>query len=590
VYSSDQTGISNLYRYTMENGQVEQLTNVLGGAFCPTVSAAGHVVYAGYHASDYDLYQFDLGAYQRPARFDLVADRDYQSTFRGPKLADEYNVQRYGGRRVFDYVPILQIGPTFIGNTFGLRQLSAGIQLSAGEQFGGEQLTTWGVAGKNIGKSTDLNTEFGVFYERSLLPMSGNNRTFNPSLYVGFQHYRLYNLFEDRQDTALIDSVKTGIYPVDPAAYGPEVAGALVPNAQQRWNVTDRRKDLFEYTYRLLALGVELPLTRRQQVNVEYVRRDYNQTATLDLLERQVEMRVIQDGVDITGSLELPPEETRSDTTYFSEGNELPFFRNLDYFTSDDVTLSWRYRSQQPTADYALYPTRRSLVLLYRYMNPRIIDHMVQRTVGDDGRARDAYGVEQDRYVPSWRRFRVDEYLFSYAESIGLPAYNHLSFSVLGAYKNQRLKDPRQEGSEEFEGSFYWPLRYYLGGYNRLSGYPYFVAQGSKMLYGRLAYSFPLSRRLSTRFFNFNFSKLYAELFAEAGAVGNFSKWELGDLGTRDFLTDAGGELRMQLFSFYGIPMQAYLQVAHPFNRNRVEREPDEPALDKWRYYFGLGF
>ena len=45
----------------------------------------------------------------------------------------------------------------------------------------------------------------------------------------------------------------------------------------------------------------------------------------------------------------------------------------------------------------------------------------------------------------------------------------------------------------------------------------------------------------------------------------------------------------MELYTFYRIPMRAFFQVAHPLNRDRVERDPDEPKIDKWRYYFGLG-
>ena len=57
VFASDQSGVFNIYRAYMENGEVEQLTNVVGGAFAPTVSAEGEVVYSSYHSNNYDLYQ-----------------------------------------------------------------------------------------------------------------------------------------------------------------------------------------------------------------------------------------------------------------------------------------------------------------------------------------------------------------------------------------------------------------------------------------------------------------------------------------------------------------------------------------------------
>ena len=145
------------------------------------------------------------------------------------------------------------------------------------------------------------------------------------------------------------------------------------------------------------------------------------------------------------------------------------------------------------------------------------------------------------------------------------------------------------------EGRYYWPLRYYIGGRNFLSGYPYFTDSGSKLLYARIGYGFPILKRISSRFINFNFSKLYGELFAEAGVVGNFARFEDIDFwsgerwgsmpNTDKFLTNVGGELRLQLFTFYRIPMFAYFQVAHPLNRDRVAEDAgpiDKMALLLW--------
>jgi hypothetical protein len=62
IFSSDRTGIFNLYRYTFDTKSVEQLTNVLGGAFMPTVNAAGDVAFASYTSSG-----FKLNLLQHPA-------------------------------------------------------------------------------------------------------------------------------------------------------------------------------------------------------------------------------------------------------------------------------------------------------------------------------------------------------------------------------------------------------------------------------------------------------------------------------------------------------------------------------------------
>lgn len=55
VFSSDRTGIFNLYSYEITTGSTVQITNVLGGAFLPTVNPAGDIVYASYTSGGYKI-------------------------------------------------------------------------------------------------------------------------------------------------------------------------------------------------------------------------------------------------------------------------------------------------------------------------------------------------------------------------------------------------------------------------------------------------------------------------------------------------------------------------------------------------------
>lgn len=58
VYSSDRTGISNLYAYELATGRTRQITNVVNGAFMPDLSPDGRwIVYVGYTHQGYDLFR-----------------------------------------------------------------------------------------------------------------------------------------------------------------------------------------------------------------------------------------------------------------------------------------------------------------------------------------------------------------------------------------------------------------------------------------------------------------------------------------------------------------------------------------------------
>jgi Tol biopolymer transport system component len=56
LFSSDKTGIFNLYAYQMQTKEFYQVTNVISGAFQPDISPNGkYIVYVGYSSKGYDL-------------------------------------------------------------------------------------------------------------------------------------------------------------------------------------------------------------------------------------------------------------------------------------------------------------------------------------------------------------------------------------------------------------------------------------------------------------------------------------------------------------------------------------------------------
>jgi len=56
IFSSDRTGIFNIYKYDLNTKNQKQLTNVLGGAFMPSISEDGNIVYAGYTSKGYKIF------------------------------------------------------------------------------------------------------------------------------------------------------------------------------------------------------------------------------------------------------------------------------------------------------------------------------------------------------------------------------------------------------------------------------------------------------------------------------------------------------------------------------------------------------
>ncbi len=58
-YASDRTGIFNIYSYNLETGKIKPHTNVIGGAFMPTVNEQGELVYSVYKDQGYKIYSIE---------------------------------------------------------------------------------------------------------------------------------------------------------------------------------------------------------------------------------------------------------------------------------------------------------------------------------------------------------------------------------------------------------------------------------------------------------------------------------------------------------------------------------------------------
>ncbi len=86
IYSSDRTGIFNIYSLDPKTSESKQLTNVTGGAFMASVNTAGKIVYAGYTSRGYKIFEIDPVEKQ-----DLIAGKDYKRTGNPPLDSDNPN-------------------------------------------------------------------------------------------------------------------------------------------------------------------------------------------------------------------------------------------------------------------------------------------------------------------------------------------------------------------------------------------------------------------------------------------------------------------------------------------------------------------
>jgi hypothetical protein len=125
IFTSDRDDIYNLYAYDTEDGSVNQVSNVLGGAFEPSVSHDGtRIAYVGFSSRGYDLWVMELDPDKwlpaMPAIPDLPTMRDPK-----PKLAGQgdrpatLSSKRYRAYRTFYPRTLFPTALVFQSSAFG---------------------------------------------------------------------------------------------------------------------------------------------------------------------------------------------------------------------------------------------------------------------------------------------------------------------------------------------------------------------------------------------------------------------------------------------------------------------------------------
>lgn len=574
VFSSDRDGIFNLYEMTMATGEVRRRTDVSGSAFMSSVTPDGNrIAYAGYHAGNYTIFSVDrTTALSEPVEVPAII-RDYISILRQPRASDAYAIGGAGNRwSVSSIIPIIGFSQSFIGSEFGLNALDIGAQMTLHDILDRDQLFLRGSVGINFRHKIDPNLDGTVFYERQLPSVLTKSKALAPSVYGVYDRSIINNLrdrvstFRDTSQVPLVVQFANGSIDT--------VTGTRIQNEVYQ------ARDRFKYDFSTYAVGLRVPLTARQSLLIEHARRTYRESFESSGPDH-LQLRIFLNAQEIASL----------DTTTLLSGRLLD---DTKFFTNKSTLFYWNYQKLRPAVDSAINPSGgRDITLWFRRIGSTVTDSLLQPT------GQVVYGQtipiantpgQFSVLTPARQRLTINELGFSWSEFIRLPAPRQtLNLFAFARYQDKRLREA-DEG-----GGFYWPLRVYLGGLGSLSGYPYFTLSGSKALLWRVSYTVPVFPNLHRRILGLYLDRLYLNGFWEGGTTWNFDKLTVDGLKSSRMLHDLGVQLRLQVFTFYRIPMMAFAQVGFPLtqltarSRDNVGLLPGQ-KLDKARFYFGLGF
>lgn len=568
VYTSDRTGVFNLYRLDFATSKTTRLTDLYGGAFAPSVGSDGQVCYAGYKAKDFSIYQISLDS-EIEKYEPIIEERDYFTQPKGFDLGEHFNVEPYRRKRILNaIVPTLTVGPSFIGSRFGLNVVDVGAQVYVSDLVGYDALILAGNIGMNYKEEVGLNNHAEFYYERAMVPVTSSKYSHAPRMYLGASRTVINNYIPRLEAVA------------DSAYYG-DIANNGFENVLHDLHAKFTIADIYRDEFRRYRLGVFVPLARRHSLRLEAGFRQYYETLKRnekinDYSNFFLEGEKINDQIPGTG-------QTRSYDTRF--------FTDMEYFQSRELDVTYLYSRIDPSADMMIAPRGTSVMLRYRHMRSAVTDSLVDQPelyiplgLNMDGSfALATYNPDPllDELRPYRKNTDINEYMLIFQDYRKLPLWRHTFNTLLfAAYKDIYIRDYYKG-----EGSGYnWPLKYYLGGGNVLSGYPYFAFWGSKLFYSRFGYTFPVMSNIAKNFMGLTFQSLYGNVFFEAAKIWNFRRASMDELKKGAFKRDIGFELRSSTIAFYRLTTLIYARIVWPLDGMGDSRDEN----DARRFYFGL--
>ncbi len=230
------------------------------------------------------------------------------------------------------------------------------------------------------------------------------------------------------------------------------------------------------------------------------------------------------------------------------------------YYVANEARASWYYKGIKRSVDSDINPRGgREIAAEVMYAN----DDLFVSGEFD-------YGVN-----PKFTRFRFGQYTLDWREYLALPGWRHtLQLRLMTSLIDTPVDD------------FFWV---YMGGMDRLRGYTYYAIGGEKGALASATYRFPIFRQIDKQLSWLTFKDLYGGVFFEAG-----SAWQGPASTNKKVYRSAGGELRLNMGSFYSYPTTLNVTAAYAMDKavyqNPISAVAPVNYDPQWRYYVVMGF
>ena len=519
VFSSDASGIFNLYALNLESDGIRQVTNLVGGAFYPSVNSAGDVAFAAYDSGGYEIRVIALQEAQSIQADQFLAESRTPSTLSPAQLAEVASANAVspavalplaGGHTIGGHSSTAGTTSDLEPKPYGIDFLRTSLMprlmvdegfLKAGLYFSSsdvlDQQSVYGGASLALSnRDRDIYTVFKY-------------RGWRPTVTLSFIHMKRHSTRGDSSDTS--PAIVTGM----------------------------------NFSLNRLSLGVGGKLNRSATFDAGLTYDRYDASLQSDAL---IEPRA--DG--------LPGYDRRKQRSF-----------GYTYLNGFDLDLTYRHDSVPRRRDRDINPRGGRRIYL-RY------DRMLNYFIKGFDEQNSSFLAEEFLKIP------YNQLTLDWREYLSLPRSSTLGLRLYGGWMDTDKVD------DERVGDFF---DFHLGGITFMKGYTYYSIEGSTAAMGTATLRFPILPDIGRSFLHLYLDKAYVAVYADVGKAWDESMDEVwprrtdgveSQPGRTGPLRDVGGQLRLDLFSFYSMPTRVQMDLAYGLD--------EELNTGPWKFYLTVLF
>jgi Tol biopolymer transport system component len=556
-FASNRTGIFNIYRANLETHLVEQLTNVVGGAFMPSSSPSGDLAFANFTSDGYKIsllknaqpLQHPNATYVRRP----VSPKTSSLTLSSPELASLNAGATIDSSKALS--PTLLSLATFDDSTYPTfpereySQTFSGFQVLPILRFdayaksqGSFLKDTWRATKLGVAfGSSELLGRLGFFGSVALAPGSGQSGGAGGLASILDLERDAFLSFEYTDQNFL------------PASMLPKFTLDVF---HQTRNVTDGAR---------INVGLD-----SASANVFYTLTQFDLSFRFRM---PIEFWLFQASM-FRLTFSLSPYASKIGSFFWEPINQLVPASSDTYFIGRTVSFVWNMDLRARTIHTAINPVGFFSRIRLDYENSSL-----QRDLKFD--------QGSSTFRPVYENFSFARLITDLNFHLPLPTWSSRFRHTLTVRSYSAFNFTPKETDLFFNN--------FISGLLGMRGYEYFAIGGDQATFLHLEYRFPIAENINVQFMQFYFDKLYLSTFFDVGAAWNqwrvpaFSEWR----------RDIGVELRLEAPSFYLFPTRVFFSATYgldefsqplrsqfftPDGRNFVTYGRE------WRFHFGVLF